>query len=133
MKAALLGTSIKYSEYGGTVWIETNDGREEIITVSTFEHLYYRLSMDVAALKDDCIDFVVFHPNRQICEYPDWFSEALRDGWITNECDRFYYLDHLGEHLIHSNDVVLRNYLGQITCKESEEFIKYYDVLEGIK
>ena len=130
--AALWGTTAGYTECGyGAVSIETNDGRVIVIKEETFEYLYFRLDDFTAALKDDCIEYVVNEPNKLMFEYPNWFVEAVSDGIIFEMCLGSYaFYDDSGDIAMSPNSMVLRNYKGELMYMEPYKFYQYYDTLE---
>lgn len=55
--AVLRGRSVSYTDYGDTVGIETRDGRVKVVSVKTFDDLFFRLNEFTCALREDCIHF----------------------------------------------------------------------------
>jgi hypothetical protein len=129
--AAIWGTTVGYTEYGDSITIETIDRRVAVIRKQTFNYLYCRLDDFTAALKEDCIEYVTYHPDKPISFYPDWFREAMDDGWITNDYGTFIFLEDSGELAMSPNDIILRNFMGDLMYVEESKFHKYYDTLEG--
>jgi hypothetical protein len=127
---ALWGTSVGYTDYGETVGIETNDGRIAIIRKDTFDHLYYRLSEFVAALKEDCIQYAIVSYDKPVCDYPDWFVDACQKMQITQDFGCYIFVDDYGDIAISPDSVVLRNFKGELMHMEYDKFTKYYDTLE---
>jgi hypothetical protein len=129
MRAAMWGKSVGYVENRGFVEIETIDGRIAVIKIDTFNYLYHRLDRFTAALKEDCIEYVTYDPDIDIQNYPDWFVEAMDDGWITNDYGTFIFLDTNGELAMNPKDVVLRNFMGDLMYMNLDAFHKYYDTV----
>jgi hypothetical protein len=130
-KAALWGKSVGYSEYDGYVTVETNDGRVAAINMDTFNHLYFRLDRFTAALKEDCIEYVIYETNLPLACYPDWFIEAYDNGYIYEEedySDFIFYCKH-GDIVMGNGSVVLMNFKGELNYMERYQFDKYYDIL----
>ena len=129
--AALWGTTFGYSDFGDTLMIETTNGRVCVTGKDTFDYLYFRLSDYVAALKGDCIEYVRYHPDKELEDYPEWFIDVMEEGWLTNDYGTFIFLDgDYGNLAMSPNDVVLRNFRGDIRYMSAEEFGKHYDTLE---
>ena len=130
--AAFWGTSVGYTDYyNGTVSIETVDGRVAVVNNDTFNYLYFRLSDFVAALKEDCIQYVVNTPDKSIFEYPGWFRDAIANGEIFEDEPGVYVMyGSDGDTEMYPNSMVLRNYKGELMYMDSYKFHQYYDVLE---
>ncbi len=132
------GTSVGYTDFGDTIMIETIDSRIAHVRKETFDHLYTRLSEYVAALHENCIEYVVFNPDKPLYEYPNWYTEAIVDGWINNEL-WFYNGKGLycliqedgGEVAMAPGGVILRNFMGELRYMEREDFERYYDTMGG--
>lgn len=129
--AAIWGTTVGYTEYNDTVGIETNDGRVSIISMSTFDYLYSRLDEFTAALKEDCIEYVVHYNGMPLCIYPEWYIEALYNGLIFNDDGIYTFYDTCGEIAMSPESIILRNFMGELMYMETVTFDKYYDTLGG--
>lgn len=130
--AAIWGTTVGYTDYcNGTVVIETVDNRVAVIKKETFEYLYCKLDGFVAALKEDCVHYIIHKHNKCIFEYPEWFVDACADGIVfedeVNEC---ILNTDSGEIAVCHNSMILRNYKGDLQHLEAYKFHKYYDTLE---
>jgi hypothetical protein len=137
--AAMWGTSVGYTDFGDTIMIETVDSRVAHVRQETFDYLYTRLSEHVAALKENCIEYTIFDPNRPLYQYPNWFVEAKVDGVIT---DDLWIVDGKGLYVIFQDDggeivmapgaVILRNFMGELRYMERDDFERYYETKGGI-
>lgn len=125
--AALWGTVVGYTEYTDTVGIETTDGRVAVVSADAFDSLYYRLDEFTAALKENCIEYVIVDLDRDISSYPYWFREAMEDGYITNEYGNFIYSDHNGELVMDTVSVILRSHIGDVAYMTINDFDRFYD------
>jgi hypothetical protein len=129
--AAIWGTTVGYTETGYTVVVETIDSRIIVISRETFDHLYTRLDDFTAALKGDCIEYVVNDSDKDLLEYPEWFVDAVADGIIfTDGCGVDIFYDESGEIAMSPNSIILKNHVGDLRYMESDAFRKYYDTLE---
>lgn len=129
--AAFWGTTVGYTEYhNGTVILETTDGRVAVIKNNTFDYLYYKLDEFTAALKEDCVEYVIHEPDKCVFEYPVWYIEACEDGIIFEDEDHSCILyDECGDIAVSPNSMILKNYKGELKHFERYKFFKYYDTL----
>jgi hypothetical protein len=112
------------------------DGYKHIvIPQEIFSNLYYELSNNRAALKDDCIEYAIYSPGKSVRDYPEWFYEAYKDGYIYNEdgYDHLIFYSETGNTPMTPGAVVLKNFMGQVNYMERNEFEKYYDITGGIR
>lgn len=110
-KAPLRGTSSLYSYLPGSrVIIYRNDHKHIIINQDIFEKLYFKLDDFTAALKEDCIEYVV-----------------VEDGLIYE--NDFFSIEHK-RMSIRPDTIIMRNFKGELMPIDPEKFDKYYDVLE---
>lgn len=99
------------------------------ITYETFDTLYCRLNSELAALKEDCIEYCVYSDQIDPDTYPEWFIQAMYDGYITTGHGVTIFYDRFSEiHIMSPKAVMLRNHWGQIACMTPEVFERYYDV-----
>lgn len=130
--AAFWGTSVGYTEYGNdSVVLETIDGRVAVIKKATFDYLYYRLDEFNAALKEDCVHYAVYSPEKDLIDdYPTWFIEACEDGLIYDD-SRFncFLYEQNGEVAVAPNSIIMRNYKGELKHIEGYKFHQFYDTL----
>lgn len=135
--AAFWGTTAGYTHYpGGAVVVESIDNRVIVISEKTFNYLYYKLDEFNAALKEDCIEYVVINPDHFledcVIDYPKWFLEAVDNGDIFTPSKNVIVLYGIdGDIVMRPNSMVLRNYRGELKHMESFKFHQYYDVPEG--
>lgn len=134
--AALWGTTIEYSYYGqgNSVVIETSDGRVAVIKQETFDALYVRLNDFLAALKEDCIEYVVYEYNKCMFAYPEWYADAVYDGLLfEDECTPLILYSESGDIAIAPGSMILRNFKGDLQHLEAYQFYKYYDTIQEWK
>ena len=130
-RAALIGTTVGYTDYYNCMVLETNDGRIISVSKRTFDYLYYKLDSFTAALKDDCIEYEPNDPMIPDSERPAWYIDAELNGDIYDMCGALMFRVNYdtGDAIeMNMRSVVLRNYLGDLRYMEWEDFIKYYDV-----
>lgn len=129
--AAMWGKSVGYTESEYSVMIETTDGRVANVSKDSFNYLYFKLDDFTAALKEDCIEYVINDAERDLFSYPEWYVDAVADGLIWESCDHgvdmFY--DERGEIAMSQESIILRNFMGNIRYMERNDFDKYYDAL----
>lgn len=134
--APLNGTTSLYTYLPcGNVLVQKMNYRHIVIHASTFNHLYYEIDGAKAALKEDCIEYCRYYPEKHIDDYPKWFKEAMTDGYIE-EVYRGHqimpgshiYFEEGGEVLMSPGAYILRNYMGDLRYMEEYDFKKYYDI-----
>lgn len=130
--AAFWGTSVGYTDYhNGSVVLETVDGRVAVLNTETFEYLYHRLDDFNAALKEDCIQYVVHNNEKCLTQEPEWFMDAVADGLIYEESSGVcVFYSESGDIMMNPNSTILRNYRGELRYLEGYKFHQYYDTLE---
>jgi hypothetical protein len=131
--AALWGTSVGYTESQHFVEIEMTDGRLMVVSKETFDYLYCRLDEFTAALKENCIEYAIYQPNMSFETCPQWYVQAIEDGFIyaeENYSDYIFYCEN-GDIVMSPGSVVLRNFLGDLNYMEMWQFDKYYDLAGG--
>lgn len=130
--AAFWGTTVGYSKYhNNTIVIEKTDGSVAVIKEETFNYLYLRLDDFNAALKEDCIEYVVIEADRGVLDYPEWYFEACSDGVIYQNSDICVFHDHKKEKQIqmYPGSIVMRNYKEELKHIESYKFHQYYETI----
>jgi hypothetical protein len=129
--AAMWGTSVGYEDFEDSVLIENNNGRVSRIRKETFDALFIKLDEFTAALKEDCIEYIICHPELPLETYPEWFIDAVHEGWIVRDYETYFFLDTYseGELAMSPDGVILRNFLGDLKYMEIDEFTKHYDTL----
>lgn len=127
--AALWGTTVSYAEFPDSVMIETLDGRVGRFRTDTFDYLYTRLTEFTAAMKNDCIEYMIYQPNISFEDCPQWFIQAIEEGYIYAEegYDDYIFYHECGDIVMSPGSVILRNLYGQLNYMEKSEFDKYYD------
>lgn len=137
--APLHGTTSLYHYLPcGNVLVQKANYRHIVIHESTFNHLYYELDGSRAALKEDCIEYCIYYPEKHIDDYPKWFRDAMSDGWIE-EVYRGHqivpgshiYFEEGGEILMSPGSIIMKNFMGDLKYMESDHFARYYDTTGG--
>lgn len=127
--AYLHNTASIYAELPfNNILIQKSDGETTLITGESFDHLYFRLDDEIAALKEDCIEYTIVSYDLPVDRYPDWFVEAVRDGWILIDDEAWFFTDYSGDTQMTDGSVILRNFLGELRYVEYPEFDRYYSI-----
>lgn len=128
--AAFIGTSVGYTDYYNSVFIETTDGRAIVIDKTVFNELYYKLDGYNAAFKEDCIEYASNDYLIDLFEQPSWYIELVEDGVIQSiDCGVDIFYPESGEEItLDPCSVILRNRYGEFRYMEYEDFSRYYDV-----
>jgi hypothetical protein len=132
--APLHGTTSLYCYLQDSKVLLLKSGYEYIVVKEdTFNNLYFQLDGERAALKEDCIEYAEYDINKPLTDYPEWFIDAMNEGWLTNEYEgNFIFLNENNELTMMSpRSVILRNFEGDLRYMEREDFDKYYEVLGG--
>lgn len=126
--AALIGTTVGYTDYYNSVFIEKDTGEARVVNVKIFEELYRRLDAFTAAFRSDCIEYVWNDPIAELFDHPEWYIQLVEDGIIRDDCgmDLFYPDDGTEIHM-NPGSVILRNHEGNVRYMEYDDFVKYYD------
>lgn len=133
MIAPLRGSTILYMYLLDDMVLLMKDNYNYFVTrVKAFEDLYEQLDDRTAALREDCIEYTIYHPDRPLCEYPEWYINAYDNGMIFQD-DKgdflFYELD--GDMIMTPGAIMLVNFLGQLKYMEADEFERYYEVIDN--
>lgn len=130
--AAFWGTTAGYNEYhNDKIVVEHAEGRVAVVNRDTFDYLYYRLNEFTAALKEDCIHYIIHDPDKCLFEYPEWFVDACSDGIIfEDDWHSCILYEESGDIAVAPNSMILRNYKGELKHLEAYKFHQYYDTLE---
>ena len=127
--AALIGSTVQYTDYYHCYTLETIDNRVISVSKSIFQQLYQKIDKFNAALKGDCIEYASNDPMIDLFDQPEWYIDACADLIIYENCGQTYMQDdYHGEVVMSPNSVVLRNFKGELRYMEWDEFLKYYDV-----
>lgn len=126
-------TSLYWHMPLGNVMIQKDNYKHIVVKEDTFKHLFFELNDTRAALKEDCIQYVVYERGKPLACYPDWFIAAYDNGDIYEEedYDEFIFYNEYGDIVMSHGSVVVRNYMGHLNYMERYEFDKYYDVQMG--
>lgn len=129
--ALLRGSSVSlYSHMANDLVLLMKDGYKYFTTrLRTFNELYYELSGNVAALKEDCIEYTVYERERDFLDYPDWFITAYDNGYIYTHDDHSDYCmyNETGDIGFDPGGIVLCNFLGQVTYMQPWHFERHYE------
>ena len=128
--AAIWGTSVHCEDFGDSFLVENHRGGIARINNEVFNKIFVRLDEFTAALKEDCIEYTVYQPNKPLSEYPDWFINAYYNGDIFEvDYGTFIFYEENGDLAMSPGSIVLRNFRGELKYMESNIFEKYYDTL----
>jgi hypothetical protein len=131
--APLRGTTSLYCYLPASNVLLIKDGYQHIVTtVKNFKDLYYEVDAERAALKEDCIKYVIYDPDKELDDYPEWFLDAIREGWISldsyNDQTIYLFLEQYGDIAMSPGSVILRNFMGDLRHMERMEFERYYEM-----
>ena len=131
--AVLKGRTSIYSELDdGKVLILKDNYQYTTVSKENFEILFYKLTESITALKEDCIEYVVYYPYSPLLAYPRWYIDAHFDGELYEDAfGTSIFVDRSGELLMSPGSIVLRNYRGDLRYMERDEFEKYYETPGG--
>lgn len=103
-----------------------------VTSKEAFEDLYIQLDDTKAALKDDCIEYVVYHPDKPLACYPDWYIAGYDNGMIfEDDTGNFLFYDLEGDMAMAPGGIMMVNYLGQLKYLERDQFERYYEPIGG--
>ena len=128
--AYLHNTASIYAELPfNNVLIQKSDCETTLITGETFDQLYFRIDDEIAALKENCIEYTIVSYDLPVDRYPDWFVEAVQNKLIFVD-EEVWFIDYLHESdvLMYDGGVILRNFLGELRYMEYEQFDRYYSI-----
>lgn len=130
-KVAPLRGTVSFYRYleHDEVFVWKLNGDFTLVTPDSFHYLYHILDDRRAALKEDCIEYVVYNLYKSLDDYPDWFTEAVYDGQIIRGQSIHIFIDDKGETAMSPEAIVLRNYMGDLRYMERETFNKMYVVI----
>jgi len=95
---------------------------------STFVYCEF-LHCGIAALRDDCIEYVDIIGGRLPDKYPDWFYEYYTESVNFSQEGETILINNYGQDQVSVTKrcVFLRNKLGEIRGMDYDIFLKYYD------
>lgn len=132
--AAVRGTTSLYVYLDGDKVLILRDGYQyRVVSTDTFHAMYTPLSLEYAALNEDCIEYVIFHPDKSLWEYPQWYNECIYHGWIVKEYYGWTLITIDGEMALPPGCVILKNKFGELKYLERNEFDKYYVIVGGLE
>lgn len=133
--APVRGTSSLYKYLDGGMVLLMKEGYNYFVTKEyIFKDLYYELTESKAAMKEDCIEYVIFSRRVPPYEYPNWYTDAMVDGWIYEDGMGFggyIFYDQTGEIPMAENSFILKNFKGDLRYMEFDEFERYYEFIGG--
>jgi len=111
------------------VMVGTGYDNYRTVNQDTFNCLFHELDDYRAALKEYCVEYVVYDPDEPLSSYPEWFIEAYDNGFIYEEEDysEFIFYCAFGDIVMSDGSVVLRNYKGDMTYMEWYQFDEHYE------
>lgn len=100
-----------------------------LVKPDTFNYLYVELNDELCALKEDCIEYVIYRYEKSSDEYPDWYLKALDDGTISNKCGFHIFNNGKKDVVMRQYSVILRNFKGQLMYMDKNAFREYYEII----
>lgn len=136
--AVVKGKTVIYSELSdGWEYLLLKDNyRYMTVSAETFNSLFERLTDTLAALREDCIEYVIYSPYTPLLAYPKWYIDEHHDfggSLYEHSFGTTYFYEESGELLMSPGSVVLRNKLGDVRYMERETFFKYYEIPGGVE
>lgn len=133
--AAIRGTTSLYTYVSGHKVLLMRDGYDYIVVRDdTFHDMYNILSIEKAALKEDCIEYVIHYPDKPIFEYPQWYINAYSTNDIfDDDYGGFLFWEPTGEIPMAPGSIILRNKHGALMYMERNKFESYYETPGGLE
>lgn len=127
------------------------NGDIHVTDYDTFTELYITFKYDaftnsgIAALQEDCIEYVECKPGVLTAGYPEWFYEYFTEAFNYPQDGETIYLYDEKEHTLKATRgsliaeagagqasvtkhcIFLRNKYGEVRGMDYENFLKYYD------
>lgn len=133
-----------------SVFLRKPNGEVHVTDYDTFTDMYITFRYDaftnsgIAALEQDCIEYVEAHAGKLVDGYPEWFYEHFTEAFnYPQDGKTFFFFDKDKRILTASRDsmeitaggdvevtehcVFLRNKFGEIRGMTYNQFLKYYD------
>jgi hypothetical protein len=133
-----------------SVFLRKPNGEVHVTDYDTFRDLYTSFRYDaftnsgIAALDEDCIEYVECQPGVLSPGYPDWFYEYFTEAFNYPQDDKTLFFYDNNKHILTANReslditiggdvtvtdhcVFLFNRFGEIRGMLYDDFIKYYD------
>jgi hypothetical protein len=133
-----------------SVFLRKPNGEVHVTDYDTLSDLYTTFRYNrftnsgIAALDEDCIEYVECHPGILPAGYPEWFYEYFTEAFNYPEDDKTFFLydadtrkltanresinvDIAGCVTVTDHCVFLYNRFGEIRGMLYDDFIKYYD------
>lgn len=133
-----------------SVFLRKPNGNVHVTDYDTFSDLYHTFIHDtftnsgVAALEEDCIEYVECKPGILPAGYPEWFYEYFTEALNFPKDELTLYLYDEDQHCLTASRgslivtaggaasvtehcVFLRNRFGEIRGMNYDDFLKYYD------
>lgn len=133
--APMIGTTSLYSHMENSLVLLMKERYNYFVTrLEVFENLYIELDESRAALKEDCIEYVIYSRHKPLYMYPNWYVEACVDGFIFDDGHGYgghMFYEESGEIAMSEGCYILRNFKGELKYMEYEDFIKYYEIMGG--
>lgn len=115
-----------------SVFLRKPNGEVYVTDWDIFTKLYMTFKYDqfmnsgIAALRDDCIEYVECEPGILTREYPLWFYEHFTEA-VNFPQEETILFSVNGEVVVNQRCIFLRNKYGEIKGMSYGDFIKYYD------
>lgn len=116
-----------------TVFLRKPNGEVHVTDYEVLQYMYTSFQYDaftnsgLAALDDDCIEYVECTGGVLTREYPSWFYEYFTEAvHFPQEGESILIYDN-GEVSVDTHCVFLRNRFGEIRGMLYDDFLKYYD------
>jgi hypothetical protein len=130
--APVRGTTSLYSHMENSTVLLMRDGYKYFVTsLKVFNDLYISLTDTKAALKEDCIEYVIYRGDVDSDSYPDWYIDALDNHIFENGYNGHTFRDMFGITDMTPGAVILRNFKGELMYMDYNKFERYYEILGG--
>lgn len=131
-RAPVRGTVSLYSHMNNSLVLLMKEGYKYFVTrLDVFNDMYYELDDTRAALKGDCIEYVIYSRYRPLYTYPNWYVQSMVDGIIFDDGTGFgghMFYEESGELAMAEGSFILRNNRGDLKYMEANEFERYYEL-----
>lgn len=133
-----------------SVFLRKPSGEVHVTDYDTFQELYITFRYDaftnsgIAALEQDCIEYVEAPAGKLVDGYPEWFYEFFTEAFNYPQDDKTFFFYDTDQHCLKASRdsmeisvggdvevtehcVFLRNKFGEVRGMTYEQFLRYYD------
>lgn len=129
-RAPIRGTVSLYSHMNNSLVLLMKEDYKYFVTkLEVFKDIYHELDDARAALKEDCIEYVIYSRHRPLYTYPNWYVQAMVDCFIFEDGSGGHmFYEETGELAMAEGAFILRNSRGELKYMEANEFERYYEL-----